>query len=80
MRTASSPRNTPRIPTIEANSDGAGIGSFRRAKTTPAIKPVRSDLKSKNISICIIVICLDVLLFIYIIYPIDNTTRCQANT
>ncbi len=53
MRTRIKPRNIPKIPTIEANSDGAGIGSFKNENTAPAISPVTSDLARSKKSICI---------------------------
>jgi hypothetical protein len=46
----------PIIPTIEASSEGAGIGSFNKENAAPATKPVRSALQSNIGSKCMVVL------------------------
>lgn len=43
------PTNMPMIPAIPANTPGAGIGRFNKAKTIPQTPPVKNDLIVSNI-------------------------------
>jgi hypothetical protein len=44
----------PKMPTIPAKAEGAGIGSLRAAKIIPTNKPVRSGLTYSNTSIALL--------------------------